>query len=290
MKPKLLLVALLFPAFLFAQFGTEIYLLNLKMKGNQIILSSPKNISNHKGYDSQPFFHPSQPVIYYASFNDSGRSDIKTYNYQTNINKNFTNTEEREYSPTVTPDGKYISCIIQRDNGAQDLGEYPVKGGKPVILVNYLIVGYHAWIDDRSLLLFVLDDTAHNSLHYYNLITKEDIVVAENPGRSLHKIPGEDAMSFVEKKSDDEWLIQKFDSKTKNITTITKALTKKEDLTWLNNGVILMSDGEKIFSFNTRKPEGWQPVNFVIGNLPIKGITRLAVNKMNNKMAIVVSE
>lgn len=290
MKPKLLLVALLIPSFLFAQFGTEIYLFNLKIKGNQIILSSPKNITNHKGYDSQPFFHPSQPLIYYTSFNDSGRSDIKTYNYQTNINKNFTNTQEREYSPTVTPDRKYISCIIQRDNGAQDLGEYPVKGGKPVVLVNYLVVGYHAWIDDRSLLLFVLDDTSHNSLHYYNVITKEDIAVAENPGRSLHKIPGEEAVSFVEKKSDEEWLIQKFDSKTKHITTITKALSKREDLTWLNNGIILMSDGEKLFSFNTRKPEGWQPVNFVTGNLPVKGTTRLAVNKTNTKMAMVVSE
>lgn len=290
MKMKTLLLALLAPVFLFAQFGTEIYLFNLKVKNNQLVLSSPKNISSHKGYDSQPFFHPAQPIIYYASFNDSGRSDIKTYNYQTNINKNFTNTNEREYSPIVTPDGKFISCIIQRDNGAQDLGKYPVNGGKPVILVNYMTVGYHAWIDEKSLLLFVLDDTAHNSLHYYNLITKEDKVIAYNPGRSLHKIPGEDAMSFVEKKNDEEWLIQKFDSKTNSISTITKALNKREDLTWLKNGVMLMSDGEKIFSYNIHDNKGWQPVSIEGGAITVKGITRLAVNKANNKITVVMSE
>lgn len=290
MKTKLLLPVLLLPVVIFAQFNTEIYLFDLKIKANQLILSSPKNISNHKGYDSQPFFHPSKPIIYYASFNDSGRSDIKTYNYQTNITKNFTTTNEREYSPTLTPDGKFISCIIQRDNGAQDLGKYPVNGGNPVILVNYMTVGYHAWIDDKSLLLFVLDDTAHNSLHYYNLITKEDVVIAYNPGRSLHKIPGEDAMSFVEKKTDEEWLIQKFDIKTRTISTITKAFTKREDLTWLKNDIMLMSDGEKLFSYNIHDNKGWQPVMMEAGKIAVKGITRLAVNKPNNKIAVVMNE
>lgn len=289
---KLLLPAFTFllPAMVTAQFSTEIYLCNLKTKGNQLIVSAPKNITNHKGYDSQPFFHPALPLLYYSSFNDSGRSDIKTYNYQTNITKNFTTTEEREYSPTVTPDEKYISCIIQKDNGAQDLGKYPINGGKPVTLINYMVVGYHAWIDEKSLLLFILDDTANNSLHYFNLITKEDVVIADNPGRSLHKIPGEDAVSFIEKKSDEEWLIQKFDSKTRNISTITQCLPKREDITWLKNGKILTSDGEKLFVYNTRKPNGWEPVIFSNDTVILKGITRLAVNKTNNKIAIVAVE
>lgn len=289
MKTKLLLPVFLIPVFLTAQPGTEIYLAKLEIKKDKVILSSPKNITHHKGYDSQPFFHPLQPLIYYASFNDSGRSDIKTYNYQTNITKNFTHTDEREYSPTVTPDGKFISCIIQRDNGAQDLGKYPVTGGQPAIIINYMLVGYHAWIDDKSVLVFVLDDTAHNSLHHYNLLTREDVVIAQNPGRSLHKIPGEEAMSFVEKKTENEWLIQKFDIKTRSITTITKTLTQREDLCWLSDGIILMSDGDKIFSFNTKTGKEWQQVSMKTPFV-FKGLSRLAVNKANTKLAFVMTE
>ncbi|HET9056599.1 MAG TPA: hypothetical protein VFN30_07120 [Chitinophagaceae bacterium] len=279
----------LIPILADAQSGSEIYLCKLSVNKNQLLISSPKNFTNHKGYDSQPFFHPSQPLIYYASFNDSGRSDIKMYNYKTRITKNFATTNEREYSPTVTPDGKHISCIIQRDNGVQDLGKYPITGGDPSIIINYMTVGYHSWIDDKSLLLFVLDDTTHNSLHYYNLMTTEDVVIAYNPGRSLHKIPGENSVSFVEKKSADEWLIQKFDPNTRKITTITKTLPNREDLTWLNNGVILMSDGEKIFAYNTKAGKEWEPVK-IHSNLPLKGISRLAVNKANDKLAFVMAE
>ena len=289
MKTKWLLLSLFISRLVVAQSGTEIYLLDIQFKNNQLNLSHGKNISNHPGYDSQPFFHRSQPVIYYASFNDSGRSEIKMYNYQNDITRNLTFTNEREYSPTLTPDGKFISCIIQRDNGAQDLGKYPVEGGEPIILIDKLTVGYHAWIDNNSLLLFVLDDTVSNSLHYYNLLTKEDKVLVKNPGRSLHKIPGKEALSFIEKKSDNEWLIREFDVKTQSVTTITTTLPKREDLCWLNDGTILMSDGTKLYSFNAKKEKDWIEIAMP-ATISTKGISRLAVNKANDKLAIVMAE
>lgn len=119
-----------------AQSASEIFLFDIKTEGNQVIISNGINISSHKGYDNQPSFHPAKPIIYYASFNDSGRSDIKFYNYQTGKSVNLTETNEREYSPTVTPDEKFISCIIQRDNGVQDLGKYPIGGGKAEVLID----------------------------------------------------------------------------------------------------------------------------------------------------------
>ncbi len=156
----------------FGQTGSEIILFDLKMKNGQVVLSNAANITNHKGYDNQPFFHPSKPIIYYSSFDDSSRSDIKYYNYKTGKTSNLTVTREREYSPTVTPDGKFISCIIQRDNGAQDLGKYPIAGGQPEVLINNLTVGYHVWAAKDKLLLFVLGDSSSNTLHYYNLSAK----------------------------------------------------------------------------------------------------------------------
>ena len=288
---KLLLLVLVF-SFLNSpgQTGSEIYLFDLKVTNRQVVVSNGMNITNHKGYDNQPFFHPSQPVIYYSSFNDSGRSDIKYYNYVRKETKNLTFTAEREYSPTVTPDGQFISCIIQRDNGAQDLCKYPINGGKPQILINHLKIGYHAWAGENKLLLFVLDDSIHNSLHYYYLDMNADTVIAENIGRSLHKIPGQNAMSFVQKVSEKLSKIKKFDMSTGIISDIISTLPGQDHFTWLQDHMLLMSDGNKLFVCHDKLDSIWQPVIIKGDTTILKGVTRLATNIENTKLAVVVSE
>ena len=274
----------------FAQTGSEIILFDLKIKDAQIFLSNPVNITNHKGYDNQPSFHPTKSIIYYASFDDSSRSDIKFYNYKTGKTSNLTVTREREYSPTVTPDGKFISCIIQKDNGAQDLGKYPINGGRPETLINNLIVGYHAWADKNKLLLFVLGDSNTNTLHDYNLSGKSDFVIANDIGRSLHKIPGENAMSFIQKISPKESSIKKFDLASGAISTITAALPSQDHIAWLRNNIIISGSDINLFSFNTGMDKEWKPVMIESKNILLKSITRLAVSHDNTKIAIVISE
>ncbi len=210
MKNILPLICIFSYFFSSGQACSEIYLFDMKFDNGQVILSNGINITHHTGYDNQPFFHPSRPIVYYASFNDSGRSDIKYYNYETNETKNLTETREREYSPTVTPDNKFISCIIQRDNGAQDLAKFPIDGGKPETLVWHLKVGYHAWIGMNKVFLYVLDDSIHNSLHNYDVTTNMDTVIAENIGRSLHQIPMEQSLSYVQKLPNNQNVIKRF--------------------------------------------------------------------------------
>jgi hypothetical protein len=67
-----------------AQTGSEILLFDLSIKKDKLVLSNPKNITNHVGYDNQPSFHADQPLIFYSSFNLDGRSDIKSYDYKCN--------------------------------------------------------------------------------------------------------------------------------------------------------------------------------------------------------------
>jgi hypothetical protein len=272
------------------QIASEIYLFDLKITNGQVIVSNGRNITNHKGYDNQPFFHPSQPVIYYSSFDDSSRSDIKYYNYEKKETKNLTVTHEREYSPTVTPDQQFISCIIQRDNGAQDLGKYPINGGKPEVLINHLKIGYHAWAGEDKLLLFVLNDSIHNSLHYYYLDKNADTVIAENIGRSLHKIPGQNAMSFVQKISEKLSIIKKFDMSTGVISDIISTLPGQDYFAWLQNDMLLMSDGNKLFVCHNKLDSIWQPVIIKGDTTMLKGVTRLAINADNTKLAVVASE
>jgi hypothetical protein len=264
-----------------AQTGHEIYLADIDFSKTGITISNPKNVTNRKGYDNQPSFHPDKPIIYYSSFNDSSLAEIKTYNYKLNKTGHLTQTREHEYSPTVTPDKKYISCIIQRSNGAQDLAKFPIEGGKPIIIINNLTVGYHTWLSATKLALFVLDEP--NMLRIYNTATGRDSAVAASIGRSLHKIPNQSAFSFIDK-SVEPWKIKSV--RGKHIDTICETLPGREDLTWTHDGKIIMTDGQQFFYYDTKTQLGWK----AFYTSPVAGISRIALSRNSKKIAFVVSE
>jgi Tol biopolymer transport system component len=281
----LLLIAVVFSTRAQQPPGTEIYLLDLSVKEKKVVVSNPENVTNRPGYDNQPGFHPDKPLLYYTSATDGGKTDLVEYNFKKKKSRKITNTSEREYSPTVTPDKKFLSCIIQRDNGAQDLGKYPIDGGEPTVLVNTLTVGYHAWINPESLLVFVLGDTM--TLQRYDLASKQSVIVAKSIGRSLHKVPGTLSMSFVTKVTDTMSVLNKLNTDG-TVEPIVNTLHGREDLTWTPDGKVIMSDGRKLFYFQPGKSIEWTEIE---GHpMPPGTITRLAVNAEGNKLAIVVSE
>lgn len=267
-----------------AQSASEIYLFDINT--TTLKLTNGTNITRHTGYDNQPFFHPTKPVLYYASFDGEGRSDIKFYDYQAGKTNNLTSTPEREYSPTPTPDGKYISCIIQRDNGAQDLGKYPMEGGEAIVLIDDLIVGYHTWVNEKSLVLFVLGEPP--TLRWYDLPTKTDSVLQSHIGRSLHKVPGKNAISFVHKPAGEAWPIMQFDYNSRKVSTLVPTLPGREDLCWTPDGKILMSDGGKILVYDPKNPAAQWQVLAMDSN--IREITRLAISADGQKLAVVAAE
>jgi hypothetical protein len=283
----LIIVTLCFVSVAFAQPGTEIYMFDLKLKKDKITISNPVRVTNHPGYDSQPFFHPEKSILYYASADTSGRTDIVTYNYQTKASSKFTSTSEREYSPTVTPDKKFVSCIIQRDDGKQDLGKYPIDGGDATVIINNLTVGYHAWINNENVIVFVLGEP--QTLRMYNVSSGKDILLSDSIGRSLLLIPKTKTISFVDKSSSPKHLIKRIKS-IDAIDVLGEALPDREDIAWTNDGRIVMSDGEKLFYFDTEKDKVWKPVDVISETLPLKGITRLAINAAGDKIAIVMNE
>jgi hypothetical protein len=274
----------------FSQAGSEIYIFELKQsKKGEWSLSDGRNVTNHKGYDNQPFFHPDEPLIYFSSFNEEGRSDLKSYNYKTLETKNITNTaSEREYSPTVTPDKQFLSCIVQRDNNAQDLVKYPIYGGTPTVLINDLIVGYHTWVDTEELMLFVLGEP--QTLQLYNLKTKQHDIIDEKIGRSLHRIPGEEAISYVDKKAEKDWIIRKYEPASGATAEIINTIPGSEDLCWTPDAKILMTSGKKIFVIDPNKDKVWKEIRLDPKTPVTTGFTRLTISKDGKKLAVVVNE
>lgn len=283
------LLALLFVSnLLFAQNGTEIFLLDISESGGNITLSNQKNITNRRGYDNQPFFHPNQSLLYYTAMQD-GQTDIWSYNLKTGVGLQITNTIDSEYSPTVTPDKKYLSCIVQRkSNGDQDLVKYNIKNPTETQMIfesqKTGKIGYQAWLNPNELVTFVLGEP--QTLHYQNLTDKKDIVVAPNIGRSLHLIPKQKAFSFVQQ-IDKKWLIRSFNPQKNTITDIAESHLDSEHYNaWLSENTIFESRNTDIFSYNLMTKE-WKVVTLP-DMLPKRKISRMAIK--GNKIAIVIEE
>lgn len=283
-----LFILLLVSVKLFAQSGTEIYLLDISKSGDIFTLSNPKNITHRVGYDNQPFFHQTKPLIYYTAMSE-GQTDIWSYNYKTGVGVQVTNTVDSEYSPTVTPDLTYLSCIVQRkSNGDQDLVKYNIDNPTKTQLIfesqKTGKIGYQAWLNDNELITFVLGEP--QTLHYQNLIKKKDTIIAPNIGRSLHLIPKQKAFSFVQQ-VDKKWLVRSFNPSKNTIIDIAESNPDSEHYnTWTSEGILLESKNAEIYSYNVAT-QNWDYV-ILPENLPKKKISRMAVK--GNKIAIVLDE
>ena len=129
-----------------------------------------------------------------------------------------------------------------------------------------------------------------NTLHYIRLPTKKDTIIAQNIGRSLHKIPGQNGFSFVQKVTETDWVIKKFDTHTLKISEVGPTIPGHDDLAWLPDGKVLMSDGAKIFYMDPADNPGWNEIKIAAGSNVLKGVTRLAVSADGKKLAVVVAE
>src|SRR6266849_4439175 len=196
----------------------------------------------------------------------------------------ITNWAGYNNQPSFMPDGKSISVVRVEADGTQRLWKFPLAGGAPsLVLENIKPVGYHLWVDENTLALFVLGKP--NTLQLVDLRSGKAEVIAENPGRILRRVPHENKFSFVHKVSDQEWLIKTFDLKTRSIETFIKTFPGVEDYAWTPAGVLLMANGSKVFA---RKKSDWAWAELAdFGNAGLKNITRIAVSPKGDRIAVV---
>ncbi len=269
-----------------AQPSTEVYLFDLEINGNRIKISNPLNISNNPGkYDNQPaFLLDGSSIIFSSTRND--QTDIRKYNISDNSSTWLTETPGSEYSPTPIPDGESISCILLEQNGRQLLWRYPLSGGSGEILIPYLKIGYHTWFNGNSLYAFVLGP--HNTFQEIDIQANKAEIIKENIGRSLHKVPGKNLVSYIDKSSSD-WMLNTYDPLSDESSTLVQTPENSEDMVWLNSNLILIGEGTKILLWEKNSLDEWKLIVDLM-EFGLGGITRLAVSPEKTSLAIVVSE
>ncbi len=286
------LVLILSPMSILSQQGTDLFLIQIRPDGEKLVFANPVKINKTEGYNNQPFFHPDGTSIFYSSEVGSN-TDIYRYNIETGKTTRLTDTPDSEYSPTVMPGGKRFSVIQLKTSegpreGAQPLIAFPIAGGQPeLIYEDGEKVGYHAWIDPDNVAMFLLGSP--NFLQIVNLKDLTSLRVADNIGRSLYKIPNQDAISFSLSKEDGLNIIMRYNLKNGKTESIVPMLEGSSFYAWTSSGMLVMGVGSKLYGFRPEVDKDWQYI-WDLNELGIKNISRLAVHPKTMWIAVVSSQ
>lgn len=279
---KQLLFALFISSFSFAQTNTEVHLFDIKPDNGKWKVINGKNISNNNGYDSQPHFYDENTILFASSRND--QTDIIKYTLN-NGEKSFINNTPNggEYSPQRIPNSNNVSAVRLDKNGLQRFYKYNFKTGKDTELIKNLVVAYPMWYDKSTVVSSVI---VNDSLHLFvsDLKKKTNTLITKQTGRSFHKIPNSNLVSFMKQngKNWEVWSLNPISKETKKITSV----GTNQDICWLPNGSILIPIEDAIYQFNPKKDKKWSLFH-QFNNENINNISRITVNKNASKLAIV---
>jgi hypothetical protein len=269
--------------------GTDIWAFRITGSPPTVDLASAIRVSERPGYDNQPHFPPGQRLILYTAIDSLGQADIWSYDLRSGQHRNLTRSApESEYSATVMPSLARFSAIRVEADSTQRLWSFESGGTNPELVLEEIApVGYHAWLNQDTLALFVLGNPATLQIADVPRGTAE--VVAENIGRSLHRIPGREAFSFVQLGPEGPGTITEFDLPTGETRPIAPLLEGNEFYAWTTAGTILMGQGSSLYRWTPGESPPWQEV---VDLLPagILGISRIALSPEGGWIAVVAQD
>lgn len=282
MKTIKAIICIFFTASLFAQSNIEIFLFDLERKHSEITLSNAKILSENEGYDNQPSFLDDRYIVFASSRH--GQTDISKYDTHHN-SKDWVNfTKGGEYSPLKIPNKQEVSAVRLDEDGKQRLYSYNLSDGVSTELIKDLVVAYYTWFDDDTIVSAVIEDEELN-LYVSRLKSGTNTKYASNVGRSFHRIPNSNLVSFISKENENQWQIKSLNPETGVIKPITNTIKNIEDICWLDRNTLLSGKHHTLYQFKLEANKDWE----TIANLSSYGITeisRLSVNSSASKLLI----
>ncbi len=267
--------------------STDIVILSMSEAAGEFHLQSPVRVTDRAGYDNQPHFLPGGEALLYTSIDGTGQADIYRYSISTGERTRVTTSApESEYSPTLIPGERRFSAIRVEADSAQRLWSFALDGsGAQVLLPEIAPVGYHAWGENEVLALFVLGQPA--TLRLARPGPGGGEIKASNIGRSLHRIPGRNAFSFVQIDGEGTGSVMELDMDSGDIRFLVRSLPENEFNAWTPAGTLLSAAGSLLYRW-VEGDADWVEVadlsDFATGT-----VSRLAVSPEGDRLALVVS-
>lgn len=266
--------------------ATDIWILSLQEREAGLRVSEPRRATDREGYDNQPHFLPGGAGLLYTSIDDTGQADIHRMDLETGETRPLTRTApESEYSPTLMAGGNRFSTVRVEADSTQRLWWFELETGRPgaPLLENVAPVGYHAWADDQTLVLFVLGDPA--TLRVANVASGQVRIVAEDIGRTILPVPGRPAVTFLHYVEGEGWITE-LDPSTDERRRLARTFPENEYYAWTPGSRLLTARGSVLYHLGPGTEQGWE----VVADLAphgIGGITRLAVSPEGDRLAVV---
>lgn len=265
-----------------AQSNTEIFLYDVEATTSKIELSNAKNLSNNQGYDNQPSFLDDRYIVFASTRNN--QTDIAKYDMRYDSKSWLNFSEGGEYTPLKIPKKNNISAVRLDTDGKQRLYTYNMSNGNSTELIQDLVVAYYTWFDENTVVSAVIEGDDLN-LFVTNLQDNTSRKYVTNVGRSFHRIPNSNLISYIAKEDDNNWQIKSLNPKTGVTTVIANTMTGVEDICWLDNKTIFSGKDNVLYKLTLKKDNDWKQV----ANLSSEGIqkiTRLSTNPEGTKLLI----
>lgn len=267
---------------------TNLYMFQLATKDGNLVFTKPTFLSafNPGGYSNQPYFFSENSIYSTVQTKNGNQTEIYSLNPDKQEITRITETKESEYSPTIMLDNQHFSVVRvdADDSSIQRLWKYPLnrKNSGSVILLELTTVGYHFWINENELLLFLVGDPT--TLVIADVTTGEQKYVAQNPGRCFKRLKNGN-VAVVHKSSEDTWFLKELDIQTGTLRTIVQTLNGSEDFEILSDGSFIMARGSKIYRYKEGSSTNWQLLTDV-NAYGVQSVSRMALSQ-GGKFVIV---
>ena len=269
-----------------AQGRTDIFVASLHQSGRNVTIGTPVNVTRRVGYDNQPSFTPDGASLLYTAVADDGQADTWTIRLGSgSAPSRVTNTAIGVYSPTVMPDGKSFSVIRVERDSTQRVWKFPLGGGEPTLVLERVKpVGYHVWLNARTLFVYVLGTPA--TLQMVDAVTGNATPVASNIGRALVKVPHHDAVSFVQVVRDSGQWLAEYDVPTKAIRRLGRLPQGADYVAWTPGGTLITAAGSVIYRWD----DGAWSVVADLARAGVRNISRLAISPNGDQLGFVADD
>ncbi len=274
--------------------STDIGVVSVTLSGT-LAKNSFVRVTDRPLYDNQPSFLSSD-VLFYTAMQEAtegvaASTEIVRYGLKSGTRRTVVATPESEYSATKIPEREAISVVRDYGELKQQLWSYTLGAPGPAKAEHNLLpginpVGYHAWVDDKRLILFVLGEPA--TLQLATVGPDAGRVLAENPGRALARIPQTDRMSFVHKVSEKAWWLCAINVDDENvpIQRLIQMPEGTEDYAWSPDGWVWTGQGPTLLKAKLSDAMQWQEVADLTES-GVHNISRLAFDATGQRLALV---
>ncbi|RXG15570.1 hypothetical protein DSM03_102199 [Leeuwenhoekiella aestuarii] len=270
---------------LLAQDNTEVFLFDIKTTPTTFEVTSGKNISQNAGYDNQPSFYDNNTLLY------SRTKDSLTVIGQFTLDNESTEILTQEpnsgfFSPQRIPETDLIVAVRQDPEGRQRMATYDFKSHTFKKLIDSAQVGYFSFYDKNTFIASVLMPNKMD-LFLKNLNSQSSETIITNSGRSLHKVPNSNSMSYVVENESQNMDLYTLDFSADEPTSyfVCELPIGRSDYAWLDENRILVGSGDSLFVYDLFGEPAWT-FAISLNKYNLKNITRISVSPDGKHLAL----